>query len=72
MLQNILKLNGARKMGKNEQKLIMAGAPPKSLSFDDGGLAKWKCCHNTTHACGACASSSGIPTCSTGYTLTSC
>ncbi len=71
MLQNILKLNGAQKLTKTEQKII-SGGRSRSISSDDGGLAHWKCCHNTTHACGACVSSSGIPTCSTGYTLTSC
>ncbi len=70
MIQNILKLNGSQQLTKNEQKNIIGGI--KSITADDGGLAHWKCCHKTTHACGDCVSSSGIPTCSTGYALTSC
>jgi hypothetical protein len=48
MLKNILNLEGAQRLTKNEQKLIKGGL--KDLAFDDGGACK-KCCWAGTNNC---------------------
>ena len=59
-------------MKKISLKNVKDALSRKEMRVIAGGYAlqAWKCC-NGGH-CGDCVSSSGMPTCSSGWTLTAC
>ncbi|MFE3867525.1 hypothetical protein ACFX5E_05485 [Flavobacterium sp. LS2P90] len=67
MLKNILNLEGAQRLTKNEQKLIKGGL--QEMAIDDGGACK-KCCWAGTTNCSTGVE--GGTSCVAGAVLTNC